>query len=58
MTFDDALPDVRRALQGLRFGSVEPVIHEGHLVQIERREKIRPDTPPLTGGGAGRPPQG
>ena len=58
MTFDDALPEVRRALQGLRYGSVELVMHEGHLVQIERREKIRPDTPPLKGGGTGRPPQG
>jgi hypothetical protein len=58
MTFDDALPDVRRALQGLRFGSVELVIHEGQLVQIERREKIRPDTPPPRGGASGRPPQG
>ena len=58
MTFDDALPDAGQALQGLRFGSVELVIHEGHLVQIERREKIRPDAPPRRGGGAGRPPQG
>lgn len=58
MTFDDALPDVRRAPQGLRFGSVELVIHEGHVVQIERHEKFRPDPVPPRGVGSGRPPQG
>ena len=30
-------------LQGIRFGSVEIVIHEGKVVQIERREKLRFD---------------
>ena len=30
-------------LQGIRFGSVEIVIHEGKVVQIERREKFRFD---------------
>ncbi|MCX7098300.1 MAG: YezD family protein [Methylococcales bacterium] len=32
------------ALQGLRFGSVEIVIHDGKVVQIERREKLRFDS--------------
>ena len=31
------------ALQGIRFGSVEIVIHDGKIVQIERKEKIRFD---------------
>lgn len=31
------------ALKGLRFGSVEVVIHDGKVVQIERREKVRID---------------
>jgi hypothetical protein len=29
------------AVQGIRFGSVEIIIHEGKVVQIERREKLR-----------------
>ena len=31
------------ALQGIQFGSVEIVIHDGKIVQIERREKFRFD---------------
>lgn len=34
---------IASVLQGIRFGSVEIVIHEGKIVQIERREKIRFD---------------
>jgi hypothetical protein len=30
-------------LQGIRFGSVEIIIHDGKVVQIERREKLRFD---------------
>jgi len=30
-----------RAVRGLRYGSVELVIHDGRVVQIERREKLR-----------------
>jgi hypothetical protein len=29
------------ALRAIRFGSVEIVIHDGELVQIERKEKVR-----------------
>jgi hypothetical protein len=29
------------ALQGLRFGSLELVVHDGRVVQIEGREKTR-----------------
>ena len=32
---------VLRALRGLRFGSVEIVVHDGRVVQIERRERVR-----------------
>ncbi len=28
-------------LQGLRFGSVEIVVHDGRVVQIEKHEKFR-----------------
>ncbi|MGH7205575.1 MAG: YezD family protein [Nitrospiraceae bacterium] len=38
------------ALKGIRYGSVEIVIHDSRLVQIERKEKIRFDT---DGGGKG-----
>ena len=32
---------VLEALRDLRYGSVEIVIHDGELVQIERKEKVR-----------------
>lgn len=31
-------------VQGIRFGSVEIVIHESKIVQIERKEKFRFET--------------
>lgn len=33
------------AIRGIRFGSVEIVIHDGEVVQIERREKLRFEQP-------------
>jgi hypothetical protein len=39
----DLGPTVLRALRGLRFGSVEIVVHDGRVVQIERRERVRFD---------------
>ena len=30
--------------QGIRFGSIEIIIHDGKVVQIERKEKLRFDT--------------
>ncbi len=32
---------VCEAVSGIRFGSVEIVIHDGRVVQIERRERVR-----------------
>lgn len=32
---------LHRAVKGLRFGTVEIVVHEGRIVQVERREKYR-----------------
>ena len=29
------------AVRGIRYGSVEVVVHDGHVVQIERRVKVR-----------------
>ena len=34
---------IAAALQGIRFGSVEIIIHESKVVQIERKEKLRFD---------------
>jgi hypothetical protein len=44
---DQSIPErpweraVLQAVRGLRYGSVEVVVHDGHVVQIERREKVR-----------------
>ena len=32
---------VRRAVERLRFGSVEVQVHDGRVVQVETREKVR-----------------
>ncbi|MFN8546533.1 MAG: YezD family protein [Candidatus Eisenbacteria bacterium] len=42
------------ALAGLHFGSVEIVVHNSQVVQIERREKVRLDAPSTRSAG----PQG
>ena len=34
---------VVEAIRSLRYGSVEIVVHEGRVVQIETREKVRFD---------------
>ena len=33
------------AVRQLRFGSVEITVHDGRIVQIERKEKLRFETP-------------
>ncbi len=33
------------ALKGIRYGSVEIVIHDSRIVQIERKEKVRFEAP-------------
>lgn len=44
------IQEITRQLRGLRFGSVEIVVHEGAVTQIERREKVRlAPTPPHRG---------
>jgi hypothetical protein len=54
-TENDSLPlspallrELRQALLTIRYGAVELVIHDGKVVQLERRERIRADQ------GAGR----
>jgi hypothetical protein len=34
---------ITRLLEGLRFGSIEIVVHDSKVVQIERKEKLRLD---------------
>lgn len=34
-------PALGRALAGLRYGTVELTVHDGRVVQIERRERLR-----------------
>jgi hypothetical protein len=43
---------VKHALKTLRFGSVELVVHDGRVIQIEKREKIRLQTSPIPYGKA------
>lgn len=42
------------ALAGLQFGSIEIVVHNSQVVQIERREKVRLDSPSTRPGGPHR----
>ena len=41
----DWLPIVREKVDGLRFGSVLVVVHEGKVTQVESLEKTRLDAP-------------
>jgi hypothetical protein len=38
---DGPLAEVRKALQGLKFGTVHIIVQDGVVVQIERTEKRR-----------------
>ena len=38
---DNVLESIQQALADLRFGSVEIIVHEGKVTQIERKEKFR-----------------
>lgn len=44
------LREIQTALHGLRFGSVEITVHNGQVVQIERKEKIRLQQPSTRNG--------
>jgi len=43
ITTDDVLAEIKRQLAHIRYGSVEIQIHNGHIVQLESREKKRWD---------------
>jgi hypothetical protein len=38
---EEVIAVLRESLRTLRFGSVEIVIHDGRVVQIDRKEKLR-----------------
>jgi hypothetical protein len=38
---ESLLRELAAALEGMRYGSVEIVVHDSRVVQIERREKMR-----------------
>ncbi len=41
----DVEETIRLAIKGIRFGSVEIIVHDSRVVQIERKEKLRIDRP-------------
>ena len=38
--------EILRAIESVRFGSIEITVHEGRVTQIEKREKVRFTAPP------------
>lgn len=38
---DQILRQIERAISEIKYGSVEIVIHDSHVVQIEKKEKLR-----------------
>ncbi len=40
-----AFDRIARALRGIRYGSIEITVHDGRVVQIERKEKLRWERP-------------
>ncbi len=40
---DEVLEEIRQQLSNLQFGSLEIQVHNGQVVQLERREKKRLD---------------
>jgi hypothetical protein len=49
---------VIEALRGIRFGSVQVLVHDGKVVQIDVAEKLRLREPPAPTSGAVRDPGG
>jgi hypothetical protein len=45
---------ILQALKDLRFGSVEIIVHDSKVVQIERREKVRVELDPSRRASLGR----
>lgn len=41
---------ILRSLKGIRYGSIEIIVHDSRIVQIERKEKLRFDASPARAG--------
>lgn len=41
VVLSEAEREIVRAVRAIRFGSIEITIHDGRVLQIERREKVR-----------------
>jgi hypothetical protein len=48
---EEILSALARLVRDLRFGSIEIVVHEGRITQMERREKVRFATSGATRSG-------
>ncbi len=40
-TSSDVSREILRAIESLRYGSLEIIVHDGRVTQIEKREKVR-----------------
>lgn len=49
------LAQIAEAIRAIRFGSVQIMIHDGRVVQIEKAERLRVVETDLTSGGACEP---
>ena len=52
---EEAIALLREALRTIRFGSVEFIIHDGRVSQIDRKEKLRFESPAEDRRHQGRP---
>jgi hypothetical protein len=43
MSRERVLEEIKKAIETIHYGSVEIVIHDSKVVQIERKEKLRLD---------------
>lgn len=48
---DAILQEVARAIRSIRYGTIQLVIHDARVVQIEKTEKVRLDKANQTAGG-------
>jgi hypothetical protein len=49
---------VRRHVGSLRYGAVQIIVHDGHVTQIEKTERVRFDNHTQTVSAAGQPAAG
>ena len=50
----DAEGEVLRLVRSIKFGSVEIILHDSRIVEIVRKEKLRPEADRTTGGSQRR----